>query len=113
MFGYSAAEAVGSPASLIIPPEEMEQASSVHERVKQGESVAPFEAVRQTRDGRRSVMSYWLMPESALDDPDEAAALAAMALAAARRTKAAQGRKGGRTAKGRAARKKKVPEPVT
>ena len=67
----------------------------------------------ETRDGRRSVMSYWLMPESALDDPDEAAALAAMALAAARRTKAAQGRKGGRTAKGRAARKKKVPEPVT
>ncbi len=62
MFGYSAAEAVGSPASLIIPPEEMEQASSVHERVKQGESVAPFEAVRQTRDGRRIDVSVAISP---------------------------------------------------
>ena len=66
----------------------------------------------ETRDGRRSVMSYWLMPESALDDPDEAAELAAMALAAARRARAAQGRKGTRSAKDRMARKKAT-EPVT
>jgi len=58
-------------------------------------------------------MSYWLMPESAVDDPDEAAELAAMALAAARRTKAAQGRKGGKASKGKVTRKKKVPEPAT
>lgn len=66
----------------------------------------------ETRDGRRSVMSYWLMPESALDDPDEAAELAAMALAAARRARAAQGRKGTRSAKDRMPRKKAT-EPVT
>jgi len=46
------------------------------------------------RDGRTATMSYWLMPESALDDPDEAAELARLALTAARRAKAA-GRKGG------------------
>ena len=34
----------------------------------------------ETRDGRKTAMSYWLMPESALDDPDEAAELAGMAL---------------------------------
>ncbi|MBA1157119.1 TfoX/Sxy family protein [Microvirga mediterraneensis] len=50
----------------------------------------------ETRDGRRSIMSYWLMPESALDDPDEAAELAAIAVAAARRAKSAQVRKGSR-----------------
>ncbi|RDI52379.1 TfoX/Sxy family protein [Microvirga subterranea] len=42
-----------------------------------------------TRDGRVTIMSYWLMPESALDDPDEAADLARLALAAARRSKTA------------------------
>jgi DNA transformation protein len=66
----------------------------------------------ETRDGRKSIMSYWLMPESALDDPDEAAELADMALAAARRAKSAQPRKGGKAAPRRRARKK-ASEPVT
>ncbi|EIM29489.1 TfoX/Sxy family protein [Microvirga lotononidis] len=57
----------------------------------------------ETRDGRRSIMGYWLMPESALDDPDEAAELATMAVAAARRAKSAQVRKGSRTRKARKA----------
>lgn len=42
-----------------------------------------------TKDGRTTLMSYWLMPESALDDPDEATQLARMALQAAQRRKAA------------------------
>jgi DNA transformation protein len=51
----------------------------------------PF--VYQSRDGRTSTMSYWLMPESALDDPDEAAQLAGLSLQAAQRAKAATARK--------------------
>jgi len=47
----------------------------------------PFSFAR--RDGRVTLTSYWLMPESALDDPDEAAPLARLALQAARRSKAA------------------------
>ena len=39
-------------------------------------------------DGKTMAMSYWLMPESALDDPEEAAQLAALGLAAALRAKA-------------------------
>ena len=66
----------------------------------------------EMRDGRKSIMSYWLMPESALDDPDEAAQLANMALAAARRAKSAQPRKGGKAAPRRRVRKK-ASEPVT
>jgi|SRR4051812_17963254 len=66
----------------------------------------------ETRDGRRSIMSYWLMPESALDDPDEAAQLAAMAVAAARRAKSDQARKGGRAKPGRRV-SKKAAEPAT
>ncbi|MGO4524844.1 TfoX/Sxy family protein [Microvirga sp. 2MCAF35] len=66
----------------------------------------------ETRDGRKSIMSYWLMPESALDDPDEAAQLAAMAMATARRAKSAQARKGGRAKSGRKV-PKKTAEPAT
>ncbi len=47
----------------------------------------------ETRDVRKSIMSYWLMPESALDDPDEASELAAKALAAARRAALAKAKK--------------------
>ena len=47
----------------------------------------------ETRDGRATLTSYWLMPESALDDPDEAQEFAAMALGAARRAKARKGTK--------------------
>lgn len=61
-----------------------------------------------TRDGRVTIMSYWLMPESALDDPDEAADLARLALAAAQRAKAAPKRssktKGGNAVPPRSAR---------
>ncbi len=61
-----------------------------------------------TRDGRITIMSYWLMPESALDDPEEAADLARLALAAARRSKAAPKKnpkkKGGTTVPPRRAR---------
>ena len=47
----------------------------------------------ETRDGRATLTSYWLMPESALDDPDEAREFATMALGAARRAKARKGTK--------------------
>ena len=47
----------------------------------------------ETRDGRTTLTSYWLMPESALDDPDEAREFATMALGAARRAKARKGAK--------------------
>src|SRR3712207_9257440 len=58
-----------------------------------GDTVAFFERLGsrpfsfEAKDGRRSITSYWRMPESALDDADEAAELAGLALAAARRTK--------------------------
>jgi DNA transformation protein and related proteins len=58
----------------------------------------------ETKDGRKTAMSYWLMPESALDDPDEAAELAGKALAAAQRAKAAKARKSNKAAPGRKAR---------
>jgi DNA transformation protein len=54
-----------------------------------GESEAVFRELGSrpftysAKDGRTTIMSYWLMPESALDDADEAADLARLALEAA------------------------------
>jgi DNA transformation protein and related proteins len=66
----------------------------------------------ETRDGRTTLTSYWLMPESALDDPDEARDFATMALGAARRAKAEKARKGGKTGSLKKARKPAA-EPAT
>ena len=50
----------------------------------EAEGLAPF--TYPTRNGKRGVMSYRLMPERLYDDPDELAAWAREALAAARRS---------------------------
>ena len=67
----------------------------------------------EMRNGSATLTSYWLMPESALDDPDEAREFAAMALGAARRTKARKGAKGGSTRKAPSRTRKKASEPAT
>jgi DNA transformation protein and related proteins len=66
----------------------------------------------EMRSGRTTLTSYWLMPESALDDPDEARDFATMALGAARRAKAGKIRKGGKAGSPKKSRKAAV-EPVT
>lgn len=43
-----------------------------------------------TKDGARMAMAYWSLPESALDDPDEAADWARQSIAAALRKAAAR-----------------------
>jgi DNA transformation protein len=53
------------------------------------ESLAPFSYT--TRHGKRGVMSYRRMPDRLYDDPDELAAWAGAALAAARRPVARKG----------------------
>lgn len=59
----------------------------------------------RTKDGRTAILSFWLMPESAFDDPDEAAELARMAFKAALRAKAAKTTKARKPAPARKTRK--------
>jgi DNA transformation protein len=47
----------------------------------------------KTKDGRRTLMSYWRMPERLYDDPDELADWARQSMAAARRSNAPKRRK--------------------
>jgi DNA transformation protein and related proteins len=67
----------------------------------------------ETRDGRTTLTSYWLMPESALDDPDEAREFATMALGAALRAKARKGAKAASTKKAPRKARKTASEPAT
>jgi DNA transformation protein and related proteins len=67
----------------------------------------------EMRGGRTTLKSYWLMPESALDDSDEAREFAAMALGAARRAKASKGTKTASTKKAPKKTRKTASEPAT
>src|SRR5689334_2241854 len=53
LFGYAAAEAVGKPMRLIVPPEYEEQERDILERIRKGEQVRHLETIRVAKDGRR------------------------------------------------------------
>jgi DNA transformation protein len=55
------------------------------------EGQSPFSY--RTRDGKRTLKSYWRMPDRLYDEPDELAEWARLALAAARRSHIEDGRK--------------------
>ncbi|MFO1092751.1 MAG: PAS domain S-box protein [Planctomycetaceae bacterium] len=53
LFGYTSAEAVGHTMTLIIPAELRENEISILERVRRGEEIAPYNAWRIDKYGRR------------------------------------------------------------
>ena len=62
MFGYTAAEAVGRPITLIIPPERLDEERDIIDRLGRGERVDHFETVRVAKDGRRLDISLTVSP---------------------------------------------------
>ncbi|MDG3008026.1 PAS domain S-box protein [Paludisphaera mucosa] len=62
LFGYPAAEAVGRPIDLIVPPDRRGESRAVLARIARGERVEPFETVRLTRDGRQVDVSVSVSP---------------------------------------------------
>ncbi len=52
MFGYTAAEAIGRPIALILPPEERNEVARKIENTARGEFVASYETRRVTKNGR-------------------------------------------------------------
>ena len=61
-FGYSAAQAIGQPIALIIPPERLGEEDEVLGRIARGETVEHFETVRRTKDERRVHISLTVSP---------------------------------------------------
>lgn len=62
LFGYEAAEAIGKPITMIIPPDRLDEERSILERLRRGERIAHFETVRIAKDGRQVDVSLSVSP---------------------------------------------------
>ncbi|MFG6430884.1 PAS domain S-box protein [Roseateles sp. LYH14W] len=62
MFGYTAAEAVGQPVQMLIPPEREAEEMRIVANLAQGQQVPPLRTVRIAKDGRRLEISAQVSP---------------------------------------------------
>jgi len=62
LFGYSAAEAIGQPITLIIPSECQAEEALIFQQLHQGQSIETYETQRQCKDGRRVEVSLTVSP---------------------------------------------------
>jgi len=62
IFGYTAAEAVGQPITLIVPPDRMDEERGILERLRRGERMEHFETVRRAKGGRDVQVSVTISP---------------------------------------------------
>ena len=53
LYGYSAAEVLGRPVSMLVPPEQRGLVQKVTERLKRGETTCQFENVGWTKEGKK------------------------------------------------------------
>jgi PAS domain S-box-containing protein len=62
IYGYTAAEVVGKPISIIVPSELRNEQISIHQRLRDGERIEHFETVRVTKSGKKINVSMRLWP---------------------------------------------------
>ncbi len=62
IFGYTAAEALGQPSTVLIPPENLAEELAVLERVAGGERLAHYETLRRRKDGALLQVSLTVSP---------------------------------------------------
>ncbi len=62
LYGYSAAEMIGLPVSLLAPPERPDEVPAILERIRRGERVDHYESVRIAKGGRRMAVSLTVSP---------------------------------------------------
>jgi PAS domain S-box-containing protein len=64
IFGWTAAEAVGQPIMLIIPPDRHQEEAEIMARLRAGASIKHFDTVRLHRDGSEVPVSLTISPIS-------------------------------------------------
>ncbi len=62
LFGYTAAETVGRPITILIPPERHDEELMILGRIRLGDRIEHFETVRVTKDGRLIDVSLSVSP---------------------------------------------------
>jgi PAS domain S-box-containing protein len=62
IYGYSAAEAIGSTLSIFCPPEAPNEWTEIHSRIDQGKRVENVEKIRMRKDGSRFCASLTVSP---------------------------------------------------
>ncbi len=62
IFGYTAAEALGQPVTILIPPERFDEEPTIIGRVRSGERIEHYETVRRRKDGTLLDISLSVSP---------------------------------------------------
>jgi PAS domain S-box-containing protein len=62
LYEFTAAEAIGQPITIIIPPERLDEEQLIQESLRNGEGLDTFDTVRITKSGRRINVSLTVSP---------------------------------------------------
>jgi two-component system sensor kinase FixL len=62
MYGYAAAEIIGKPLSVLIPPDQPDELVDITARIARGERVEHYETARVAKDGHRLDVSLSISP---------------------------------------------------
>ena len=68
LYGYSAAEMIGRPFTVLVPPERVGEGAELKTKLERGEHVRRLETVRMRKDGTRVDVSITLSPIKDLAD---------------------------------------------
>lgn len=62
LFGYTAAEVIGKPVTVLFPPDHLDEEPGILARIQRGEAVEHYETVRLRKDGTRIDVSLTVSP---------------------------------------------------
>ena len=62
LFGYTAAEAIGRPVTMLIPPERIDEEPGIIARIRRGERIEHYDTVRRRKDGSPIDISITVSP---------------------------------------------------
>ncbi|WP_118138607.1 PAS domain S-box protein [Oceanicella sp. SM1341] len=62
LFGFTAAEAIGRPITMIIPPDRLHEEDDIIAKLRRGERIQHFETMRQRKDGSLVPISLTISP---------------------------------------------------
>jgi two-component system sensor kinase FixL len=62
LFGYTAAEIIGQPITVIFPPDRVEEEATLLDQIRHGQRVNHYETVRRRKDGQNVSVSITISP---------------------------------------------------